>query len=175
MTLLLVLTPLVMLSHISWSQEENGLLFNVDGRDVDFIGIMQDKWRITTARCDAVRALAHSDPQFSEIKKLIQSYSPPNSVAIKTMAVWTSGTWAVAELEFEDLLPAVVTVKNMDQDATIFSDGVWSGMTTPWKSGPFIRAYLGKRTPEMPTALLNCFELRSASFDPWAESANTAP
>ena len=40
-TLLLLLIPVVLLTHVSWSQKENGLMFNVDGRDVDFIGIIK--------------------------------------------------------------------------------------------------------------------------------------
>ena len=46
--LLLLFVPVVILTHVSWSQKDNGWMFNVDGRDVDFIGIMKDKWRMAT-------------------------------------------------------------------------------------------------------------------------------
>ena len=47
-TLLLLLIPVVLLTHVSWSQKENGLMFNVDGRDVDFVGIIKNEWRMAT-------------------------------------------------------------------------------------------------------------------------------
>ena len=163
-TLLIFFIPILILSHIGWSQRENGLLFNVDGRDVDFAGIIQDKWRKTTTMCSAVSELADSNSKHNEIKKLIKLYSPPNSNDIETIHVWTSGTWAVAEVEFKDLLPAVVAIKNINKDAEIVEDAVWSGMTIPWKSGPYIRTYLRNRSNEVPEVLLNCFEFRTESF-----------
>ena len=162
--LLALLAPVVVLTHVSWSQKDNGLMFNVDGRDVDFVGVIKDKWRITTNTCKTVTELESEDPKLRMIKAAIQSFSPPDSIPIKVIHVWTSGTWGVAEVEFENLLPAVVTVKNLDTNATLVNDAIWSGMTSPWKSGPFIRAYLGQKSKDIPEALLSCFELQTASF-----------
>lgn len=163
-TLLLLLVPVVLMTHVSWSQKDNGLMFNVDGRDVDFVGIIKDKWRKATNTCLTVTELDSEDPKLKMIKTTIQSYSPPDSLPIKVIYVWTSGTWAIAEVEFENLLPAVVAVKNLDTRATVVGNAIWSGMTGPWKSGPFIRAYLGKRSSDIPEALVNCFELQTGSF-----------
>ncbi len=160
----LLLIPVVTLTHVSWAQKDNGLMFNVDGRDVDFIGIMKDKWRMTTNSCKAVKQLASEGPKLKIVKTAIQSYSPPDSTHIKNIYVWTSGTWAVAEVEFEKLLPAVVPVKDIDTSPTIVGDAIWSGMTMPWKSGPFIRAYLGEKSSDTPETLLHCFELQTDSF-----------
>jgi hypothetical protein len=162
--LFLLLIPIVILTHVSWSQKDNGLMFNVDGRDVDFVGIIKDKWRMTTNTCKTVKQLASEDPKLRMVKIAIQSYSPPDSTPIKVIYVWTSGTWAVAEVEFEKLLPAVVPVKNLDTSATVVGDAIWSGMTVPWKPGPFIRAYLGEKSSDTPKDLLNCFELQTDSF-----------
>ena len=153
-----------MLSHVSWSQADNGLLFNVDGRDVDVVGMLQDKWRTSTKRCQAVRELEGTDPQFKAIKTLVQSYSPSDSVAIRTMHVWRSGSWAITEVEFEKLLPAVVTIKDIDTHAAIVGDAIWSGMTQPWKASPFIRAYIRNKSNDLPETLLQCFELQTVSF-----------
>ena len=161
---LLLLIPVVTLTHVSWAQKDNGLMFNVDGRDVDFIGIMKDKWRMTTNTCKTVKQLAIEDPKLSIVKTAIQSYSPPDSTHIKNIYVWTSGTWAIAEVEFEKLLPAVVPVKDIDTSATVVGDAIWSGQTVPWKSGPFIRAYLREKSSDTPEDLLNCFELQTDSF-----------
>jgi hypothetical protein len=163
-TLLLLLVPALVLPHVSWSQKDNGLMFNVDGRDVDFVGIIKNEFRIATNTCKTVTELKSDDQKLAMIKTAIQSYSPPDSIPIKVIYVWTSGTWAVAEVEFKNLLPAVVAIKNLDTSATVVGDAIWSGMTAPWKSGPFIRAYLGQKASDMPAALLNCFELQTSSF-----------
>jgi hypothetical protein len=162
--LLLFLAPVVVLTHVDWSEKENGLMFNVDGRDVDFVGIIKDTWRIATNTCKTVAQLDSEDPKLAIIKAAIQSYSPPDSIPIKVIYVWTSGTWAIAEVEFEKLLPAVVVVNNLDASATVVGDAIWSGMTAPWVSGPFIRDYLNQKSNEIPKTLLNCFELQTVSF-----------
>ena len=99
-TLLLLLIPVVLLTHVSWSQKENGLMFNVDGRDVDFVGIIKNEWRMATNTCKTVTELNSEDQKLTMIKTAIQSYSPPDSIPIKVIYVWTSGTWAVEEVEF---------------------------------------------------------------------------
>jgi hypothetical protein len=119
---------------------------------------------MTTNSCKAVKQLASEDPKLRMVETAIQSYSPPDSMHIKIIYVWTSGTWAVAEVEFEKLLPAVLPVKNIDTTATVVGDAIWSGQTVPWKSGPFIRAYLGQKSSDTPKDLLNCFELQTDSF-----------
>jgi hypothetical protein len=162
--LLLFLAPVVVLTHVDWSEKENGLMFNVDGRDVDFVGIIKDTWRIATNTCKTVAQLDSEDPKLAIIKAAIQSYSPPDSIPIKVIYVWTSGTWAIAEVEFEKLLPAVVVVNNLDANTTVVGDAIWSGMTAPWVSGPFIRDYLNQKSNEIPKTLLNCFELQTVSF-----------
>jgi hypothetical protein len=164
LALLVLLVPVVVLTHVSWSQKDNGLMFNVDGRDVDFVGVIKDKWRVATNSCKTVAELDSEDPKFRMVKAAIQSFSPPDSIPIKAIHVWTSGTWGVAEVEFENLLPAVVTVKNLDKDPTLVDDAIWSGITAPWKSGPFIRTYLGQKSNGTPEELLNCFELQTVSF-----------
>ena len=164
LVLLAVLTPLVFLSHVGWSKTENGMLFNIDGRDLDLSGIIQDKWRKTTNACSSVQQIDSSDPRHNQIKQLIQSYSPPDSMSMTNIHVWTQGTWAIAEVEFNNLLPAVVTLKNIDQNALIVDDAIWSGFTKPWIAGPLIRNYLSKSKSKAPQTLLDCFELQTKSF-----------
>ena len=86
-TLLVLFIPLEILTHVSWSEKDNGLMFNVDGKDVDFIGIMKDKWRKTTNSCKTVKQLASEDPKLRMVKTAIQSYSPPDSMHIKVIYV----------------------------------------------------------------------------------------
>lgn len=162
--LLVLLLPVVISTHVSWSEKDNGLMFNVDGRDVDFVGAVKDKWRTTINTCKSVSELDGEDPKFRLIKTAIQSFSPPDSVAIKEIYVWRSGDWAIAEVEFENLLPAVVPVMSLDTNTTVVGEAIWSGVTAPWKAGPFVRTYVSQRSSNMPAELLNCFELQTASF-----------
>lgn len=162
--LLVLLLPVVISTHVSWSEKDNGLMFNVDGRDVDFVGTVKDKWRTTTNTCKSVSELDGEDPKFKLIKTAIQSFSPPDSMAIKEIYVWRSGEWAVAEVEFEKLLPAVVPIMITASSTTVVGDAIWSGITAPWKSGPFIRTYLSQRSSNIPAELLNCFEFQTVSF-----------
>lgn len=164
LTLVLLLTPLVMLSHIDRVERDNGVLFSVDGREVDVYGVVQDQWRSLSHNCQHVTALDASDARHAQAKQLIQSYSPPDSQSVKNMVVWALDGWTLAEVEFETLLPAVVVIQTTDQGPRIVPHGVWSGLTKPWVAGPRIRHYLSKQVPDISPTLLNCFELRTPSF-----------
>jgi hypothetical protein len=164
LTLLLLLTPLVIFSHIDWVETDNGVLFSVDGREVDAYGALQDRWRSLRYNCKHTTALDSSDAKHAQVKQLIQSYSPPDSHFVKNMVVWARDDWFLAEVEFETLLPAVVVIQKTAQGLRIVPNAVWSGLTKPWVAGPHIRRYLSKQVPEIAPALLNCFELRTTSF-----------
>lgn len=159
-----MLIPTVVLTHVSCSALDDGLMFNLDGRDVDLVGMTKDWVRTTTNSCQSVHQLKSDDVQFVRIKAAIQSYSPPDSMDIKTIHVWTATHWAIAEVEFEKLLPAVVTIKKADTSPTVVEGAIWSGTTAPWKSSPHIRSYLKNRSNDTPHDLLNCFELLTKSF-----------
>lgn len=161
---LALLLPSVVLTHISCRTLDDRLMFNLDGRDVDFVGITKEWVRTTTNSCQSVLQLKSDDAKIDPIKAVIQSYSPPDSRDIKTIHVWTASNWAIAEVEFEKLLPAVVTINNMDTSPKIVEGAIWSGTTAPWKSSPHIRSYLKNRSNDTPQDLLSCFELLSASF-----------
>jgi hypothetical protein len=85
-------------------------------------------------------------------------------MSINHINVWVNDTWAIAEVEFIHLLPAVVTIKNIDQTPVIVDDAIWSGFTKPWIAGPLVRAYLSKSKSKAPQILLDCFELQTKSL-----------
>lgn len=162
---LMLLIPTVVLMHVSWRHEDNGLLFNVDGRDVDVVGAFTDWARTATNRCQMVHALPSDDPRLGRIQAVIQSYSPPDSMEIRDIHVWTTSHWAIAEVEFQQLLPAVITLRDVDTDHPAVVEGaIWSGATAPWKSGPRIRSYLKSRSSDTPQDLLDCFEFQTKHF-----------
>ena len=78
--------------------------------------------------------------------------------------MWTLGEWTLAEVEFEALLPAVVTLQKISNEQKIVPRGIWSGYTKPLMAAPLIRTYLKTQVPEVPVKLLNCLIPRSKSF-----------
>ena len=78
--------------------------------------------------------------------------------------MWSLGDWTLAEVEFEALLPAVVTLQTNNKETKIVPRGIWSGHTKPWMAAPLIRTYLKTQVPEVPFKLLNCLIPRSKSF-----------
>ena len=77
---------------------------------------------------------------------------------------WTVDAWTLVEVEFTDLLPAVVLIQTKEGKSFIVPTTVWSGYTKPWKSAPYIRKYIFNNAPGMPPALTNSFEPQSESF-----------
>ena len=122
-------------------------------------------WRNTCKwNCAAVSQLQPTDAKYQRAKLLIKNYSPPNSESAQIASAWTAGEWTLIEVEFTDLLPAVVLIQTKENHSFIVQDAVWSGYTKPWKSAPFIRQYISKNRSDMPTALTDCFEPQSLSF-----------
>lgn len=163
-TLMAVLIPAVMLSHLGVVEKDNGMLLLVDGREVDAWGVVKDRWQAMRQRCDDVRLLAPTHPLHRLTNDLIQRHSPPDSQTLTQVYVWQHGPWLLAEAEFERLLPAVVTLHEDQDGVSVVPNGIWSGDTRPWVAGPHIRAYLKRQQPDLPDALLNCFEPKTRSF-----------
>ena len=163
--LAIVLTG-VIASHISFKSADHSYLLVVDGIEIDVLGKLQNQWLSQTQNCKDVSQLQEGSANFQAIQNTIQSYSPPHSPSAKIASMWTLGRWTLAEVEFETLLPAVVTLQtNNNKEPTIVPNGIWSGRTQPWLAAPLIRTYLTKQVPEIPSTLLNCFVPRSKSFN----------
>ncbi|NBW77725.1 MAG: hypothetical protein EBR27_01720 [Betaproteobacteria bacterium] len=162
---LLCLSLLIVTSlHVDLKHEENGLLLVVDEYPIDVVGITQNQWNKLTRNCDSVQKLSSDQATYKLAKKLIQSYSPPSSESAQIASAWSIDGWIMAEVEFNELFPAVVLIKNTGDDAYIVPQALWSGYTKPWKAAPYIRQYLARQAKEMPATLLKCFEPVSQSF-----------
>ena len=162
--LLILVICAVTLTHISAVETQEGTLILLDGRKVDGFGYIKNQWTSKTRNCENISKLQPEDASYREAEKLIRTYSPPGSQSAKIASAWATGPWVLIEVEFDVLLPAVVTLRKVDGKLTIVPQGIWSGYTQPWLAGPFIRNYLSKQTPEMPTSLLDCFDPQSKSF-----------
>ena len=154
----------VIASHISFKSADHSHLMVVDGIEIDVLGKMQNQWLAYTQNCDGVSQPQTGQENFQAVQIAIQSYSPPQSQSAQIASMWTLGEWTLAEVEFEALLPAVVTLQKSSNEQKIMPRGIWSGHTKPWMAAPLIRTYLTTQAPEVPVKLLNCFIPRSKSF-----------
>ena len=154
----------VITSHISFKPADHSHLMIVDGIEIDVLGKIQNQWLFQTQNCEGVSQPQAGQANFQVIQNAIQSYSPPQSQTAKIASMWTLGEWTLAEVEFEALLPTVVTLQKNNNEQKIVPRGIWSGYTKPWIAAPLIRTYLKTQVPEVPSKLLNCFILRSKSF-----------
>lgn len=71
----------------------------------------------------------------------------------------------MVEVEFKNLLPAVVLIQNANSAPSPLAEGIWSGYTNPHKSAPFVRDYLSHQVDAIPAQLINCFDPQSKSFN----------
>ena len=164
----LILLPLasvlVLSSHIGWVRGDLGILLTIDERPIDVVGNFEDKLNTLTRNCGEVGRLTASNKQYQLAQSLIHDYSPPDSSNANISSAWSMGTWILVEVEFKELLPAVVMIQKADSDAAIVPDAVWSGYTNPHLPAPFIRKFLIQKLNSPPVALINCFEPQSESF-----------
>jgi len=154
----------VILNHLSITQAEQGTLLVVDGKPFDVIGAWSDRWTRWTARCDKVERLTPEHTIYKASLENIKNYSPPASEHMQVASVWAQSDWALVEVEFKDLLPALVVLQKTQGQWQILPKAIWSGYTAPWKAAPFVRHYITTQAPELPRELSNCFELQSKSF-----------
>jgi hypothetical protein len=164
LTVLFCVTLGVMASHLSWVERDNGHLLLVDAREVDVLGQAENQWVRLRRSCEGVAQLSPHDAGFQQAQAVIQAYSPPHSQSARLAGVWTTGDWSLVEVEFTQLLPAVVLIHTTGTRAEIMPDAVWSGYTKPWMAAPYIRRYVGAQATGVPARLLDCFEPQSEAF-----------
>lgn len=151
-------------THISWIEDEFGLLLTVDDRSVDVRGLIENQFNRFMRNCDSVQLLNKADVRFQLAEKLLHEYSPPQSEQANVAGIWSYGNWLMVEVEFKKLEPVALLIENTDTAPRIVPRSVWSGYTSPRKSGPFIRHYIRQGIENPPINLLQCFEPRSQSF-----------
>jgi hypothetical protein len=162
--LLSIVSILVLSSHIGWIRDDLGVLLTVDERPIDIVGNIENQLNQLSRTCVSVKRLTTEDNKYQLAQSLIDSYSPPDSRFSSIASVWSMGTWLLAEVEFKELLPAVVLIQNADADAAIVPDAVWSGYTQPYLPAPFIRKFLIQQLASPPLELINCFDPQSNAF-----------
>jgi len=164
--LLLIVGLGVLLNHMSWREKDHGYVWVVDEQEIDVLGIVHDKWNKLTRNCEHVTHIPPKSAQYLAIEQLIQNYSPPGSNSAQIRSLWSLQNWALAEVEFEDLLPAVVLLQPAKGEPLILSHAIWSGYTSPWEPAPFIRNYLSTQAPDAPPPLIECFDPKTRFLAP---------
>jgi len=164
LSVLLLVFLAVAASHLGWAARDNGTLMMLDGREIDVAGIAVNQWTQMTRNCNGVARLQPTDENYQTAFKLISAYSPPHSASVRLAGVWGMDKWLIAEVEFVELLPAVVVIDFSGKEPKLVSNAVWSGYTKPWKAAPFIRDYLLRQAPDLPPSLAACFDPQSLSF-----------
>jgi hypothetical protein len=164
--MLLIVGLGVLLNHMSWREKDRGYVWVVDEQELDVLGIVHDKWSKLIRTCAHVTHIPPKSPQHLAIEKLIQDYSPPGSNSAQIRSLQSMGNWALAEVEFDELLPAVVLLQHVKGEAHILSHAIWSGYTSPWEPAPFIRNYLSTQAPHAPIPLIECFDPKTRFLTP---------
>ena len=106
--LLLIVGMGVVLNHVSWREKDGRQLWVVNEKEFDVRGIAQDTWNQLTRDCEGVTHVPPQAPQHQAIEKLIQGYSPPGSNSAQIKTLLSNANWALAEVVFDELFPAVV-------------------------------------------------------------------
>ena len=162
-TLLGVLGLLVIDSHVSWVPHDQGTLLEVSGQVFDAQGWASEQWRQWRTNCPGLQqAVAPSTA--SELLQVIQQHSPPNSLEAQLLQLRQHRDWAMAEVTFKTLNPSIVVLQRVGGVWHIQDSAVWSGSTAPWHAADFVRRYLRQQAPELPEALLSCFDVDLARY-----------
>jgi hypothetical protein len=156
---LLVLTTLgVINAHVD-VEAQDGRYFGVwQGKKHDVIGWLADHKNQLWRDCSAVQQLSNASHAAEQVLTLIADHSPPDSRNASLVKLQQQGDWLLAELAFERLNPAVVVLQAVPKGMRLPERAVWSGSTAPWQPGPRIRQHLAMQVPQVPSALLACYD-----------------
>lgn len=158
-TVLLVLSVGLLVQHVRLEQQDHGWLLNVYESRVDVQGHWIDaksSLQRLTLPCQTLQTVP-SDTEL-QVLRAIQLHSPPDSDSAELLQVSVQGAWALAEVGFDRLSPAVVLLEYDQGTWRIPATGIWSGTTHPWRANPLIRRYLMSRNPLAPATLLQCWQ-----------------
>jgi hypothetical protein len=161
LVILCVLLAGVILNNVRFQHQDRGWLLNVYESPLDVHGFAADQWakfQREFLNCPALQS--HGEQTLSSVVQAIQNYSPPDSASVQLLWLGVLQSWAVAEVWFDTLSPAVIVLKRQDNQWQIADTGIWSGTTYPWRASPFIRQFLSSRNPDVPSRLLYCWQAK---------------
>ena len=140
-------------------EAQDGRYFGVwQGKKHDVIGWLADHKNQLWRDCSTVQQLSNASPEAEQVLTLIADHSPPDSRDARLVSLLQQGDWLLAELAFARLNPAVVVLQAVPKGMRLPERAVWSGSTAPWQPGPRIRQHLVLQVPQVPAALLACYD-----------------
>ena len=158
LTALMAALIAVTMSHLEWVQADGGHLLMVDGRPLDAEGWLRNQLNSLRRNCKDVQVLQANDKRLELALQALKNFSPPGSLSARVAAGSMRHDWMLLEVEFDDLLPAVVLMQKNGADWGVEQRGIWSGQTHPWLAATHIRAYLARQVESAPANLLACFD-----------------
>lgn len=139
--------------------QDRGWLLNVYESKIDIKGLAAEHWnRMHRWRLDCPTLQNVNEPIQNELLQAIYQHSPPDSLSATLLWVGRFNGWALAEVGFERLNPAVIVLQQDGEDWQVLKTGIWSGQTYPWRPSPFIRHFLSTRNAQAPQKLLHCWQ-----------------
>ena len=163
----LILTSVgVVFNHVGLERVDNSYLLNVDGLRWDTVGALREKINSWTRQCDRVTRLTDESAMPPLLLAALREHSPPDSRQMKIRQLYAMAPWYVAEASFETLEPAVIVLRQSQNQFQIQDDALWSGSVGPWLPGPWIRRYLQNRAPDAPSDLGACYDPTPGLFRP---------
>jgi hypothetical protein len=168
-TLLALTTLGVINAHVD-VEAQDGRYFGVwQGKKHDVMGWLADSSNRLWRDCSQVQAWASSSPTAKQVLALIREHSPPDSRQAQLISLQQHGHWLVAELNFAQLHPAVVLLRQDGATLQVAERAIWSGSAAPWQPGPRIRAHLRSQaqaaSKQLPAALLACYDPASPGLN----------
>lgn len=157
LVVLVILWLVLIAQHVRVQHQDHGWLLNVYESKLDVKGFFADQW-IRVERLKHQCPALQTDTLPEQLLQAIHQYSPPDSASAKVMWLGEMGDWALAEVAFERLNPAVILLHYDAQAWHISPSGIWSGHTHPWRPSPLIRQFLAVRNPQAPMALWLCWQ-----------------
>jgi hypothetical protein len=158
--IVLALTAAIVVDlHVDWRRADNGVLMRVGEHDVDVWGHTRQAWTHFTRRCGSVRVVGAGDADWGASLAAIHGYSPPDSLTAQLVGLTRQGDWLLAQVVSDRLMPAVVVLQSQGTGVALVPTGIWSGNTAPWLAAPWIRDYLQRQVPQLPSALADCLDI----------------
>jgi hypothetical protein len=163
-TVLGVIGLLTLDNHIDWVRQDHGVLLEINGQRHDPQGWLSEHWRQWRQDCRAVSAPALNSDVALGILQTIQQHSLPDSRDAQLLQLRQQTDWAIAEVRFQTLNPSIVVLRQHHGHWLIQDTAVWSGSAAPWHAAHFVRRYLQRQAPQLPTALLHCMPIDASRY-----------
>jgi hypothetical protein len=173
--LVLLTTAMVIDSHVDWERLDGRRLLSVSGQRFDVHGWAAEQALTWRRDCSQLAPLPMDNPAADQVLAVIRQHSLPDSQSARGLQIRQLGDWAVAEVAFESLKPALVVLRLLGGQWRVQDRAVWSGSTAPWNSAHFVRRYLHQQAPHLPQALLDCTDIDAERYGPGPGGLGPAP